>query len=247
MGLYEDLNRAGLLAIALKPEWVDQSSYTGAPSSVSDGVYLQDSPKALVQVNARESVHRRDARITIATYDLTTTVYTVVIDGNSVVYDASVELPADNAALRAGIANKINTDGTVGPLVTATDDDANNSDAILIVGDSEADFSFNCTVAGGSGAVTLTAAATGFDVRLYTSAGGIVKSGSIGAAQGWASPVDAEYSGNDYRGFVERLDVAGLERMYVELYNITKDGADGAAVVATIAKVMVGPAVLEAT
>jgi hypothetical protein len=159
-----------------------------------------------------------------------------------------VELPASNAALRQGIADKINADGTVGPLVTASDDDANTSDAILIVGDSEADYSFDATVTGGAGTLSsLTAAATGFDVRVYVLPGGIVKSGSTGNPSGWVLPADAIYAGNSWRGFAERLDVAGLDRLYVEAYNLTKHASDGGSVVATLARVMVGPAVLEAS
>lgn len=250
MGLYEDLNRAGLLAIGLKPEWVDQdataANYTGAPNAAADGVFLQNSPKALVQVNARESAHRRTGRVQITTADLTTTVYTVTIDGFPVVYDASVETPFDLAALVAGIAAKIEADASATLVVDAVTD-PENPDTVLITGKAEADWSLDATVAGGTGAVSATADATGFDVRIWTTPGGVVKSGSTGKPNGWASPVDAVYSGRDYRGFVERLDVAGLERLYVELFNITNDGSDGAAVSVTIDRVMVGPAVLEAT
>jgi len=250
MGLYDDLNRYGLLAIGLIPEWVDQdttpASYTGAPTGASAGVYLQDSPKALVQVNARERVHRREGRVQITTADLTTTVYTVTIDGTAVVYDASVALPADLDALVQGIAAAIEADATATLVVDAVQD-PDNTDSVLITGKAQADWSLDATVAGGTGAVAATAAATGFGVRIYTTPGGLVKSGNTGNANAWAQPADASFPGNGYRGFVERLDVAGLDRLYVEVHSLTKHASDGAAVTATIAKVMVGPAVLEAT
>ena len=250
MGLYEDLNRAGLLAIGLIPEWVDQddaaADYTGAPTGASSGVYLQDSPKTLVQVNAREAVHRREARVQVTVADLTTTVYTVTVSGTAVVYDASAELPANLAALVAGIAAAIEADAAATLVVDAVTD-PDNPDTVLLTGKAEADWYLDVSVAGGTGALAATAAATGFDVRCYTTPGGLVKQGSTGKPNGWAKPVDASYPGNDYRGFVERLDTAGLDRLYVEVDNITKHASDGASVTATIAKVMVGPAVLEAT
>lgn len=249
-GLYNQLNAAGLLAIGLKPEWVDQDGtpddWTGAPAIATSGVYLQGSPKAMVQVNAREAVHRREGRVEITTADLTTTVYTTTIDGTAVVYNAAVELPADLAALVAGIAAKIELDAAATLVVDATTD-PNDPNSVLITGKAEADWSLDATAAGGTGAVSATAAATGFDVRCYTTPGGIVKSSSTGKPNGWAAPVDAVYTGNTYRGFVERLTVAGLDRLYVEAYNLTKHAADGAAVVATLARVMVGPTVLEAS
>lgn len=250
MGLYDDLNRSGLLAIGLIPEWVDQdattAAWTGAPNSAADGVYLQDSPRAMLHVAARESVHQREGRVTITTFDLTTTVYTVTIDGTPVVYDASAELPADNAALIAGIAAAIEADATATLVVDAVTDPADAS-SVLITGKAEADWSLDFGVAGGTGAGAATAAATGFDVRAYVTPGGIIKSGSAGNAAGWVQPADAIYSGNTYRGFTERLDVAGLDRLYLEVYNLTKHASDGAGVTATLAKVMVGPTVLEAS
>ena len=250
MGLYDDLNRAGLLAIALQPEWVDQdaapANWTGAPNSASDGVYLQASPKAMVQVNAREAVAYREGRVTVSTADLVATTYTVTIDGTAVVYDASAETPADLAALVAGIAAAIEADGTATLVVDAvTDPDDPNS--VLITGKAEADWSLAIGVSGGAGVLTATAAATGFDLRCYSTPAGLVKADNTGKPGGWAQIVDAVYSGNTYRGFVERLNVAGVDRLYVEAYNLTKHASDGSSVVATLAKVMIGPAVLEAS
>lgn len=246
MGLYDDLNRAGLLAIGLKPEWVDQGDYTGAPVNAAAGVYLQGSPKTLVHVAARESVHRREGRVQITTADLTTSVYTVTIDGTPVAYDASAELPANLAALVAGIAAAIEANGTTTLVVDAvTDPDA--ADTVLITGKAEADWSLDATVAGGTGAVAASAAAASFDMRIFVTPGGIVKTGSTGNANGWTMPVDADYTGLDYHGFTERYDTAGLDRLYVECGNLAGHGADGVAVTPTLARVMVGPAVLEAS
>lgn len=246
MGLFEDLNSAGLRAIGLVPQWVDVAAaqYTGAPDSASDGVYLEDSPRALVYVAVREDVSLRTSRVVITSYDLTVTVYTVTIDGNAVVYDASVELPATNAALLEGIRDKINNDATVKLIVTA-DVDPDNTDTVRIKGDAEADYSINVTAVGGTGTLTFNADASTFDLRGYCTSGGIVKSGSVGNADRWVSPLDFYYTSNNYRGFMERFDVAGLDRLAVELENIAGHGSDGGSITLNVAGVMIGPTVIQ--
>lgn len=244
MGLYEDLNRAGLLAIGLTPEWVDLTAYTGAPASPSSGAYLQGSPRAMLYVAAREDVQYRTGRVQITTTDLAAT-YTITVDGTAVVYDAAAEAPADLDALVAGIAAAIEADGTATLVVDAlTDPDA--ADTVLITGKAEADWSLDAT-ATGSAVLAATADAADLDLRVWVTPGGLIKSGSTGNAGGWVQPVDAAYSGLGYRGAVERLDVAGLDRLYLEAYNVAGHASDGSAVQPQLARVMVGPTVLEAT
>ena len=104
MGLFDDLNRAGLLAIGLIPEWVDQVVDADPPASDSSGAFLQNSPRAIGYVAAREDARRRTARLTVTVFDLTVSVYNVTIDAVLVTYDASVSLPASNADLISEIA-----------------------------------------------------------------------------------------------------------------------------------------------
>lgn len=253
MGLYNDLNLAGLLAIGLTPEWVDvaEASYEVPPSSAASGVYLQGAPVVLLSVDLREEVHRRTSRVVITTADLTTTVYTVTIDGNAVVYDASSELPADATALVAGIASAIDSDGTVGAIVDAVADPDAPTTTILITGKSKATYSISAKAVSGTGALTCNADAATAKLQVYFTAGGIVKSGSTGSPNRWKAPPSGLWD-IDRHGFTERLDCAGFDRVAVELHTIAGHANDGAAsgsvsITQNVAAVMVGPSVLEST
>lgn len=248
MGLYEDINRAGLLSIGLIPEWVDISSaeYLAPPDSDDAGVYLQNSPRVNLSVDLREEVHRRTARVVVGTADLTTTVYTVTINGTAVAYDASSALPANATALVAGIAAALEANGTVGPLVVATADPAAPTTTILIKGVSSADFSIAIGVAGGTGTLSCNADAASCTVRIYYTAGGIVKTGSTGSGR-WKSPASGVWTSILAYGLWDKLDCGGAARAAVTLSSITGHASDGGSVTLNIARVMVGPSVLEAT
>lgn len=248
MGTFEDLNIAGLQALGLNPKWVDilQANTVGAPNSASDGVFTEDSPKSLIYVALREDVSLRTSRVVIGVADLTVTVYTVIINGNSVVYDASVELPATATLLVSGIADKINADGTVGPLVTASADPDALTTTILIQGKAEPDYSINATAVGGTGTLTFNADGAGCDIRVYATPGGALASGSTGNPDRWVKPLDALYPGIDFRGFFERFDTAGLDRVYVEIENLAGHASDGGSITQNVAGTMVGPSVVEA-
>ncbi len=255
MGSTERLNRAGELAIGLTPEWVDQTAFAGAPSAPSDGVFLtgfgenKGTASAQGQVNAREEIHRRTGRIKVDTFDLLVGIYSITIEGSLVSYDASVDLPADNAELISDLVDLINAGPA--PIIDAVTAslDPDDVDTVLILGDVEADWSLDATLAGGTGAITVTADATGFDVRLYTTPGGIVREAllNVGNPEGWVLAENAEWPGKGFRGWNERVDIAGRDRAYLEVFNITKDAADGATLTATIFKVMIGPHVIQAT
>lgn len=249
MGLFEDLNRAGLLAIGLMPEWVDIASadYLTPPDAADSGVYLQNSPRVLISVDVRDQVHRRTARVVVGTADLTTTVYTVTINGTAVAYDASASLPADATALVAGIAAALEADGTVGPLVVATADPDAPTTTILIRGASATDYSIAVSVVGGTGTLSCNADAVSCTVHAYLTAGGIVKTGSTGSAGRWKRPAEGVWTGVAYRGVCERLDCGGYDRIAIELTSIAGHASDGGTVTFNIARVMVGPAVLEAS
>jgi hypothetical protein len=181
--------------------------------------------------------------------DLTTTVYTVEVDGNPVVYDASVELPATLAELIQGIADAINADITVGPIVTAsTDPDDNDGKTVLIKGDTAANYSIDASAAGGTGTIaSIVADGVSFDLRLFLTPGGLIRDGSTGNPNGWVMPLNGDWSSLDFRGWIERFDVAGCDRAYLQVSNLDGHASDGVTVEVTLERVMIGPAVLEAT
>lgn len=237
---FENLNRLGELSIATIPEWVDQdaaaSDYTGAPSSASDGVYLQGSPKCLIYVALRENIAYRTARVTV-TFDAAST-YTVTVNGVA----SAGATGASLAALLADLVTK--TAALTGVAAVADPDDP--LDTVLVTGDAEADYSIAVSVAGGAGTIACVADASSCGVRAYFTPGGLIKEGSTGNEDGWVYVPNAAWT-LDYRGMMERADCAGFGRGYVELHTIDGHASDGVTVTYRVQRVMVGPAVLEAT
>jgi hypothetical protein len=220
MSTWEDANRLAVLAAGANPQWVEQTDYSGNPDSAASGVYLEEALQTQVIVDLREELHRRTARVTIGTLDLTAD-YVIEINGNAVTYDAGVAGPADATEVLEGIAAAINADVTVGPLVTAeavdTDEDA-VIDTVVIRGDAEADYSID------------------FSTRIFQKAGG-----SGDRPDGWRLVRGANAIAIDRYGFAERLETGGIDRFYVELYDVD-GGGDGASVTHT-ATVLIGPGV----
>ncbi len=259
-GSTERLNRAGELAIGLTPEWADQVAFTGAPDSDSSGVFLvgfgenKGTAGAQGQVNAREELHRRTGRITVDTFDLLVGVFDITIEAAPLSYDTSSELPADNEELIQDLVDLINGGPSAITDALTASVDPDDADAVLLVGKIEAGWALTATLTGGTGAITVTADAIGFDVRLFTTPGGIIRDvltplgdPNAGNPDGWAKAANAVWPGESYRGWHERFDIAGRARAYLEVFNVLKDPADGATLVATIHKVMIGPHVIEAT
>jgi len=236
---FEELNRNGLIALGLTPEWVDQdatsASYTGAPASAASGVYLQGSSKCLVYVALRENVARRTARVSI-TFDAATT-YTVTVNG-------SASTGATGANLAAALADLVTKANALAG-VTAIQDPA-DATKVLITGDAEADFYIDVSVSGGAGTIACVADASSCGVRFFGTPGGIIKTGSTGNENGWVQPPNAAWT-LTYRGFLERADCAGFGRGYLELHTIDGHVSDGSSVTYRVQRVMIGPAVAEAT
>lgn len=249
MGAFEDLNIAGLRALGLGSEWVDIADYDTPPTSAAAGAYMEGSPKALACVAVRETVHARTARAVIGTAALTGTTYTITIDANAVAFDSTAEAPADADELVQGIVDGINADVTVGAIVTASvDPDDEDGLTIKLVGLEEEDYSFAASVAGGTGTfASQTADPVSCDVRLWVTPGGTIKSGSVGNENGWIWPLDAVYEDIDYRGFMERFDVASCDRASLQVENIAKHASDGASVTVDVWAVMIGPCVATST
>lgn len=264
-GNAESLNAAGLLAIALTPEWVDQASYTGAPTSASAGVSLAVSelnatPKAMVRVSARTNVHRREARVTVTTRDATAN-YTVTVNGTAIATTTGAF--ANNDLILVELKAKIAADATVGgaagasQVVTSILLDANGDETdgtvaggtaaatLVVQGTVEADYSIAVS-AGGTGVLACEADPVSFDLRVFGYEAGIVRDGSD-ASSGWDMILDGDYTSLDYRGFIERYDVAGLSRLYVEVDNIAGHASDGGTVTYAMSRVRIGPSVLEAS
>jgi len=243
--LYETVNILSVLLGARRPQWVTQAAYTGIPAAPSAGVSLENSPRAQVVVDLREEAHRRSARITVPVADLLVGIYRVIVDGNTVDYDASVELPADAAALVQGVADGIAASAPANTIVTATAVDSTGAggpvDTILLRGIAEPDYSISLAVVGGTGELAgIADAATAQAIAWFAAR-------PPNAPGTWRRANGATYN-VDTRGFVERFDTAGLDRIYIELRVVAGDAGDGATPpsVLTLAPVVtLGPSVLE--
>lgn len=267
MGTNIDLNAAGLVSLALKPEWVDQSTYTGAPETAEDGVWLNGglgsatgTPKADFLVALRDEVHRRKALITVDTRDATAN-YTATVNGTAIATTSGAFATDDTILVE--LQAKITADATVGDaaganqVVTSVLLDSDGDETVGTAGGGNAAVSLQvqgtvnedysiAVSAGGTGVLACEADAASCDIQVWVYPGGIIQTGSTGYA-GWVKPIAALFEDIDYGGATERLDVAGYARMYVELLNIDGHASDGASVTYSVAAVLVGPCVLAAT
>lgn len=237
MGTFEKANDLAILSGGRKPAWEEETSYTGAPTSTTSGVYLDNTLHAIVAVTLREEAHRRTARLTLDVVDLTA-VYTVTIDGNAVAYDAGAGGAANAEDIIQGIAAAIVASGPASAIVTASaedEDDDSTDETVLLVGVAEADYTLDIAATGTGELAAVADPMTG-------ALRGWIKAREASAPAAWLLAYDADYT-ITRRGFMERFDVGGLERLYVEVYDLagTGDGVD----VTYAAKVEIGPCVIE--
>ena len=268
MGNFELANRLAELVTGRFPEWkrffsdiAENASPKGAlgtPTTSGAGVTLQNAPKTLVSVDLRKQVHRRQVRIQIAVLDLTAT-YTVIVDGNSVAFDAGGAGSVTNEDVIDGIAAAIAADGTVNLIVNALAiDEADldgtpeitevERDTVRLEGIAEGDYSIDHS-ATGSGVMTVYADPISADLKVWARLRG--KSSDTPAdsvpVPNWRIPLGADaFAVSNVEGFVERFDTAGLDRFYCELENVTAFAGD-AATTAVIqrGRVYIGPAIEE--
>lgn len=236
MGMLDTSNTLAILAAGRVPEWYTQLGHDGTsgtdadgyPSAASAGVDLLDTMQALVAVEMRAAVHRRRSVVSVTTLDLAAT-YTVTIDGTGC-NAAGVHASLD--ALLTALALAINT--ALPSLVTATAD--LTADTITIVGDTNADYTITMS-ATGTGVLAIVADPTEATLRLWA------KCRSASAPSTWLLVLDQEFAITEV-GFLERFDVAALDRLYVEVSGVDGTG-DGASVTYTTPTIKIGPCVAE--
>lgn len=218
MGLFETLNRLGVLSVGRQPEWQKQTATSGPPTTAGSGVSIAGSVKTLVSLSLREDVAFHTARISL-TYEAGTD-YLVEIGAASVTVTADTDL---ETTLQA-IADAINIDGAASAIVLATVEDGE----VVLRGRTGDAFELVTSIAAGAGTITHTTDATEATAYVYLLAGGLGSAKPAAWTLARNGVLDA-----DVRGLTERLDTAGFDRMYVEVV------ADGACTVA------IGPGVIE--
>jgi len=229
----ELLNELGILSVGRNPEWIEVSDTSGAPDSVSDDVALVDAPTAYILVVLRENAAYRTARVTVGADAATvyrTTIYDPVTGSAPVEVDYAPSSGAGTEeAIVQGIATAINGDATASSIVTAQatdEDDDGTDDTVTVTGDSERDYEISTSIVSGGGTISHTADATRCDVRLWGKMTGQAGPGVDQVPTPWVQVNGGVWSLDggtsprlDRRGLVERIHVAGLERVHLEIFN----------------------------
>lgn len=220
------------------PDWTEQSDFDTVPTSAAAGVACNNAPSCLLCIDLRENIAYRTCYLEVTTVDLGAT-YTITIDGNDVVYNGSSEAPADLDELLAGLADAINGDGTVGPLVTAS---VTSDQKLKLIGAAEDDYSLELTTTGTAVIAAVVDATAGTWV-VY----GLPKTGSEPPAEGvhlligrWRKLYGADGS-VDYQGLIERLSTGGLSSVAVKLsLTAADDTASGSNTITPVGTVLIG-------
>ncbi len=257
-------NELAILQVGRNPQWVQfatpHTTLLGAPDSANSGVYLQDSPTTMLLVRLRADPSKRTALVTVDTFDATDT-YTLTINGAAIVasttptdvddllVDAKAAILADATVGGGAGANQVVTARCLDADGTATDGTAAGGNAAVtleVTGTVEADFSIAESTAG-SGDLDVSADASACGLRGWGTPRVV---GSQTAASGWAHFIDRRGKpmerGLTYRGLMDRLNTAAVDRLYPELHSIIGVYGDDANITLTVAQVSVGPCILEA-
>jgi hypothetical protein len=243
MDAYSTATTIAVLMGGRTPVWSTQDAVgSGSPPSLpTDGVVLQGAVKALAHVQLRDNPAYRSAIVSVSTLVLTST-YTVTINGTSVAYDANAGGAVDLEDVVDGIAAAINANVTAAAVVTASSYAASGTgarDRVKIVGDSAEDWSISVTAGGGAG-LECVADLTGALVQTWWVPG--ARAGSMPPAI-WSATEEAYVA--DRRGYLERLDCAGLDRMYLQVYDKAGHPRDGAMVTYRSPVISIGPCLSE--
>lgn len=234
--IYTTATQLAILQAGRTPVWTTQAAagQSSAPDSALDGTYLELAARTLIHVSLRAEAHRRTCTLTIPTF-VNSGTYTVTVNGNAVNVSGVV---ADKAALVAAIVAAVNADGTVGPLVTAAPS-GSPADTIVITGDSEADYSI-AFAHSGAAVVACVADLCHANLWLWWQAGARVDSTppTVWVCSGDAVPLDR-------RGYVERLDSAGLDRLFLQVSDRVGHLGDGGSVTYNPVACSVGPCLSE--
>lgn len=242
MDIYTTATVAAVLMAGRAPVWSTQASLgSGSPPGLpTSGVRLEGAVKTLAHVSIREDAAKRTSRISVTTLSLVAT-YTVTINGIASAYNAGGAGAADLEDVVDGIAAAINGGGAA-TTVTATAYAASGSgarDCVLVVGDGQEDYSI-AVAATGAGALACGADPIGAAVQAWWLPG--ARAGSTPPTV-WATAAEPVLI--DRRGFLERMDSGGLDRLYLQVYDKSPHPRDGASVTYRLPVISIGPCLSE--
>lgn len=246
MGIFEQANQAAVEAVAKRLQWLPHPTQTpllgaglGAPTTQDAGVSIGSSPKVMLHLPLREEPSRFSSRVQVSVLGDGTTTYRVTIDGSDVDYAATAT--DTEADVLAGLRDAINAFGPpVSTVVVAsvrdTDADGVNDELLIRQINSEtAEHATLVSVVAGPGALTANEDLSSASFRIWGLMAG------TNAPTQWAQARGGVLSSVDRRGLFERLDSAGVDRIYLEVTAFT--GVSGGGTVtrffATIGKAVI--------
>jgi hypothetical protein len=236
MADFDLLTELSIYSQGRKPQWEIQPSTSDLPSSDTVGVDTSSAIVTNVSILPRSAGLRFSSRVQISVEDLSSTSYTVSIDGNSVVYDAAIELPATSGAILQGLSVALNLDPTISTLIVSTLIDADGDgaiDTILIKNlDDTATHTTNVSTVG-SGELTAKQDATSATATLYA-----LGSKYRGVGPSWSKINGASFT-IDSEGFTERFNTSGYDRIFVRLQSVSGPSGGNAQ---DEVQILVGPA-----
>lgn len=254
----EQANVDAILSAGRMPRWVEQDSYSGAPTSAADGVsFIAYEPSggsivAAYLIALREVVHARTSRVTI-TNAVAGQTYTVTVGGNAV---AVVAATSTAAGIIAQLVAALAGVPAAAALVTFTAVDADGDgtvDTLRVRGRAEADYTIGIS-ATGAATIACDADPSGANVRMYFYPRRPYTdenvSGTVDEPEVWAINPDGDEL-LDHRGCARRAFPASWSRGYIELHAYSHPGGDAAGAGGTLSYsagggVWWGPAIQEA-
>ena len=253
MGAFETASQDAILAAGRNAEWTAQPTYTGRPANIGAGGDMKDTINALVKIDLRENIAFRTVRVTSDTFDAAST-YTVTINGTVHTSATPATLDAMVEAIEAAINGGAQAANVTALSVDAAGvDDPGNNTTVLITGDNEDDYTLNVGVSGGAGTIDADADPSSATARLY-GLDGPQTTAATARPNKWTDirwpKTDTIDLPVDNRGYTERLDVASVQRMYVELADVVGafDGIPtGSATITYVPIVTWGPSIFIST
>ena len=243
MGNFATANELATRNAGRIPLWYEEidgdgeGDYTDIPSG-SAGVAISDATRCALMVAMRTNAYRRQADLTISTFDATAT-YVVTINGTT----PTSATPADRNAAIVALSTAINA-GAQAALVTSSALDSAGevtttaAVTLRIVGDVEADFTLNFTASGGTTVLAAVADPSIATLEIWGCWAGTGASGHTAPALRWALVNDQTYT-LDEKGWMDRIDCAGMERVYLRVTGLDTTG-DGSMVTYAV-DALVGP------
>lgn len=204
-GIFNLLNRLGILSAARQLNWSEQLATTGRPGTSVDGVNCADSLFSVLLVQCREQPKFRTTRITFGSFTGAST-YTVALDGGTpspIADGVSVEATVNQAVI------DLNADVNINTIAVAAAELRDGVWTLVLRGIAEADYSCAVVVATGTGTILSDQDATG-----ATAVGFSVPAG-LSAPDAWAA-----FPGGDFTvttdNLIERFRTAGMQRVYFQ-------------------------------